>query len=223
MLKFSFLPFLLSSLMVLNLGCVTQDAATDEKEVSSTAIGAAAGAVVGIIAGNQVKGDKDAKRRAQATGALLGAAVGGGIGNYMDRQEEKLRQKLRTSGVSVTRKGDEIVLNMPGNITFDQGKATIKEDFHGVLGSVADVLKEFDKSDVKVTGHTDSRGNAQANQTLSENRATAVSGYLQTKGVASKRLSTAGFGSSQPVGDNKTEEGRSQNRRVEIVLTPKGK
>lgn len=219
----SYLPFLLSSILVLNLSCVTQDAATDEKEVSSTAIGAAAGAVVGVIAGNQVKGDKDAKRRAQATGALLGAAIGGGIGNYMDRQEEKLRQKLRSSGVSVTRKGDEIVLNMPGNITFDQGKSTIKEDFHGVLGSVGEVLKEFDKSDVKVTGHTDNRGNAQANQTLSENRASAVSLYLQSKGVAGKRLSTAGFGSSQPVGDNKTDEGRSQNRRVEIVLTPKGK
>lgn len=223
MTKFRFLPYLLSSVLVVNLGCVTQDAATDEKEVSSTAIGAAAGAVVGVIAGNQVKGDKNAKRRAQATGALLGAAIGGGIGNYMDRQEEKLRQKLRTSGVSVTRKGDEIVLNMPGNITFDQGKATIKEDFQGVLGSVADVLKEFNKSDIKVTGHTDSRGNAQANQTLSENRATAVSNNLQSKGVAGKRLSTSGFGSSQPVGDNKTEEGRAQNRRVEIILTPKGK
>jgi outer membrane protein OmpA-like peptidoglycan-associated protein len=219
----SYLPFLLSSILVLNLGCVTQDAATDEKEVSATAIGAAAGAVVGIIAGNQVKGDKDAKRKAQVTGALLGAAVGGGIGNYMDRQEEKLRQKLRKSGVSVTRKGDEILLNMPGNITFDQGKSTIKEDFHGVLGSVGDVLKEFDKSDVKVTGHTDSRGNAQANQTLSENRASAVSSYLQSKGVAGKRLSTAGVGSSQPLGDNQTEEGRSQNRRVEIILTPKEK
>lgn len=205
-------------------GCITQDATTDEKELSSTSIGAAAGAVVGIIAGNQVKGDKAAKQKAQMTGALMGAAIGGGIGNYMDRQEEKLRQKLRKSGVSVTRKGDEIILNMPGNITFEQGKSDIKSDFHSVLDSVSDVLKEYDKSNIKVSGHTDSRGNQAANQKLSEDRASAVSSYLANKGVVEKRLSTVGYASTQPLGDNKTEDGRARNRRVEIVLnTPEKK
>ena len=199
--------------------CVTQDAATDEKEVSRTGIGAAAGAVVGLIAGNQVKGDKAAKQKAQMTGAVLGAAIGGGIGNYMDRQEEKLRQKLRKSGVSVTRKGDEIILNMPGNITFEQSKSDIKSDFNSVLDSVADVLKEYNKSNVKVSGHTDSRGNPVANQKLSEDRAKNVSSFMANKGVAEKRLSSIGYASTQPLGDNKTEEGRAKNRRVEIVLT----
>lgn len=208
-----------SSLLVLN-ACV-KDAATDESEISSTAVGAAIGAAVGVVAGNQVKGTPEEKRKAQMAAATLGAAAGAGIGNYMDRQEEKLRKRLRESGVSITRKGDEIFLNMPGKVTFEAQKSEIRPDFQKVLVNVADVLKEFDKADVKIAGHTDNRGNYEANQKLSENRANAVGTFLIAKGVKSKRISTLGYGPSQPVADNKTEEGRSQNRRVEITLTPK--
>jgi len=203
-----------------SIGCV-KDAATDESELSSTAIGAAAGAIAGVVIGNQVKGTPGEKRKAQAIAATAGAAIGGSIGNYMDRQEEKLRLKLRESGVSITRKGDEILLNMPGNVTFEAQKSTIRPDFQNVLINVADVLKEYDKADIRIAGHTDNRGKQEANQKLSENRATAVGGFLTTRGVKNKRITTVGYGPSQPIASNDNDSDRAQNRRVEITLTPK--
>ncbi len=203
--------------------CVTQDAMTDEKEVSSATVGAVAGAVAGAVLGNQVKGDKNTRQNARIAGAVAGAAIGGGIGNYMDKQEEKLRQKLRSSGVSVTRKGDQIVLNMPGNITFESGKSALSPNFTPVLDSVGEVLKEYKDTAIEIGGHTDNKGKAEANQVLSKQRADTVAAYLRGKGVAGARISAVGYGLSQPIADNTTEEGRGQNRRVEVTLTPKGK
>jgi outer membrane protein OmpA-like peptidoglycan-associated protein len=203
--------------------CVTRDATTDQEEVSGATVGAVAGAVAGAVLGNQVKGDKKTRQNARIAGAAAGAAIGGGIGNYMDKQEEKLRQKLRASGVSVTRKGDQIVLNMPGNITFETAKSNINPGFQGVLDGVAEVLKEYKDTSIEISGHTDSRGKMEANQVLSKQRADSVAQFLRQKGVAANRITTVGYGPSQPIADNATEEGRAQNRRVEILLTPKGK
>ncbi len=203
--------------------CVTQDAMTDEKEVSGATVGAVAGAVAGAVLGNQVKGDKNTRQNARIAGAVAGAAIGGGIGNYMDKQEEKLRQKLRTSGVSVTRKGDQIVLNMPGNITFESGKSNLNPSFISVLDSVAEVLKEYKDTAIEVSGHTDNKGKSEANQVLSKQRADVVAAQFRAKGVAGARINAVGYGQSQPIADNTTEEGRGQNRRVEVLLTPKGK
>lgn len=203
--------------------CTTQDAYTGDKQVSDATIGAVAGAAAGAILGNQVKGDKHTRQNARIAGAAVGAAVGAGVGNYMDKQEAQLREKLKSSGVSVTRKGDQIVLNMPGNITFETGKAQINSGFNNVLGSVSDVIKEYKDTNVEISGHTDSRGNGPANQALSEQRAQAVGSYLRQHGVADQRIKTVGYGPSQPIADNTTEEGRAANRRVEILLTAKGK
>lgn len=201
--------------------CTTEDAYTGDKEVSSTAIGAVAGAAAGAVLGNQVKGSKNTRQNARLAGAAIGAAVGGGIGNYMDKQEATLREKLKGSGVSVTRQGDQIILNMPGNVTFETGKAVINPGFTNVLASVASVLKEYKDNNVEIAGHTDNRGNQQANQLLSEQRAQAVSSYFRKSGIADKRLKAVGYGPSQPVADNGTEEGRAANRRVEIALIAK--
>ncbi len=203
--------------------CVTQDPYTGEKEVSSATIGAVSGAVAGVVLGNQVKGDKNTRQNARIAGAALGAAIGGGVGNYMDKQESVLRQKLQSSGVSVTRKGDQIVLNMPGNITFETAKSNLQPSFLPVLDSVGEVLKEYKDTAVEVSGHTDSRGKPEANQVLSKQRADVVAGQLRAKGVAAARINAVGYGQSQPIADNNTEEGRAANRRVEILLTPKGK
>lgn len=210
-------------LALANTACMTQDAMTDQKEVSAATIGAVGGAVAGAVLGNQVKGDKNTRQNARIAGAVAGAAIGGGIGNYMDKQEETLRQKLRSSGVSVTRKGDLITLNMPGAITFETGKSNINPAFEGVLGSVAEVLKEYKDTSIEVSGHTDNKGKAEANQVLSKQRADGVGAFLRSKGVAAARVNTVGYGQSQPLVDNASEEGRAQNRRVEVVLTPKGK
>lgn len=200
--------------------CYTYDPYTGEKEVSKTtkgaAAGAAAGAVIGVIAGND---SKQRKKKALVL-AGVGALAGGAAGNYMDRQEAKLRQQLQGTGVSVTRNGDEIVLNMPGNVTFATNSADVNASFYPVLSSVATVLKEFDKTVVVVSGHTDSTGSDQLNMDLSQRRAGSVSGYLTAQGVNGERFITQGFGKTQPIASNDTPEGRAQNRRVEIVLSP---
>jgi outer membrane protein OmpA-like peptidoglycan-associated protein len=202
---------------------MTYDPYTDEKKVSSATTGAVVGAVAGGVLGNQVKGDKKTRQNARIAGAAAGAAIGGGIGGYMDKQEAELRQKLKATGVSVTRKGEQIVLNMPGNITFETGKATLNPSFNDVLASVALVLKEYDKTNVEVAGHTDNVGNAQNNQVLSEQRANSVASFLRGNGVAAKRIIASGYGQSNPIAENTSEGGRAQNRRVEITLTPQGK
>lgn len=192
-------------------GCTT-DPYTGEQKVSKTAIGAAAGAVLGAA----VSSKKDRKK-----GALIGAAVGGGTGYYFDRQEQILRQKLQGTGVSVTRTQTGIILNMPGNISFPSGQYSILPNFYDVLNSVALVLKEYDKTAVKVSGHTDSTGGFELNQKLSENRAMAVADYLASQGVSRTRLQTYGYGPRYPIASNNTPDGRAANRRVEIeILNP---
>ena len=154
---------------------------------------------------------------------LLGAAgglAGGAVGNYMDRQEAKLRAQLQGTGVSVTRNGDSIILNMPGNVTFQTNSSDINANFYQVLNSVAIVLKEFDKTVVDVAGHADSVGADDANMALSQRRASSVSSYLGAQGIDGQRLITVGYGETRPIGNNDTPEGREQNRRVEITLLP---
>ena len=138
----------------------------------------------------------------------------------MDTQEAELRKQLRGSGVSVERDDDNINLVMPGNITFASGNANIAQDFFSVIDSVVLVLKEFDQTLVVISGHTDSTGSDELNQNLSENRAQSVSDYLFKSGVITDRLEVIGFGETQPIATNATQEGKRLNRRVEISLLP---
>jgi outer membrane protein OmpA-like peptidoglycan-associated protein len=199
--------------------CSTINPYTDEKQASKAAIGAGIGAASGAVIGLLTADSKDRQKNA-LIGAGLGALAGGGIGYYMDVQEAKLRQRLRGSGVSVTRVGNQINLNMPGNITFATGSPNINADFYDVLNAVVIVLKEYDKTTVDVIGHTDSVGSEEYNQRLSENRARSVAEYLAGQGILPARLLVAGRGESQPVASNSTPEGRSQNRRVTIQIVP---
>lgn len=199
--------------------CSTVNPYTEEKQTSKVAIGAGIGAASGAVIGLLTADSKDRQKNA-LIGAGLGALAGGGIGYYMDVQEAKLRQRLRGSGVSVTRVGNQIQLNMPGNITFATGSPNINAGFYDVLNSVAIVLKEYKKTTVDVIGHTDSVGSEVYNQRLSENRARSVAEYLSGQGVLPARLLVAGMGESQPVASNSTPEGRAQNRRVNIQIAP---
>lgn len=174
--------------------------------------GAAAGAVIGAIAGDAGKG--------AVIGAGVGAATGTGIGVYQDRQQAKLRQELAATGVSVTRVGDNIQLNMPSDITFATASADITPGFYRTLNAVAKVLKEYDRTAVSVLGHADARGNDDYNLTLSQNRALSVSDYLASQGVAGGRLRAVGFGETRPIADNTSEAGLAANRRVEIMIDP---
>lgn len=210
----------LASALLALAGCKTLDAYTGQPEVSKTtkgaAIGAAAGAVVGMITGN----DARSRRKKALILAGVGALAGGAVGQYMDRQEARLRERLAGTGVSVTRNGDNITLNMPGNITFDTDRSEVKPQFYGVLNSVADVLKEFDKTIVEVAGHTDNVGAEPYNQQLSERRASSVAQYIESRGITAQRVMTVGAGETRPVADNGTEQGRQLNRRVELTLEP---
>ncbi|HEY8507772.1 MAG TPA: YMGG-like glycine zipper-containing protein, partial [Steroidobacteraceae bacterium] len=133
-------------------GCTTTNAYTGEKQVSKTTKGAGIGALIGAAAG-ALSGDDSKERRKRALiGAGVGALAGGAVGKYMDNQEAKLREKLQGTGVSVTRTGDTLVLNMPGNITFATGSADLNASFFSVLESVALVLKEYDKTIIDVAG-----------------------------------------------------------------------
>ncbi|MEQ9563950.1 MAG: OmpA family protein [Woeseiaceae bacterium] len=200
--------------------CETLDPYTQQPKTSNAAkgamIGAAAGAVVGLVSGD----DAVERRQHALIGAGIGALAGGAIGNYQDRQQAKLRAELQGTGVSVTRIGDNITLNMPGNVTFATNSSDLSPAFFGVLTSVSKVLKEFNQTVVEVAGHTDSTGSDAYNQQLSERRASSVAQYLQSQGVMGERLITVGMGESKPVADNSTSEGKQLNRRVEITLVP---
>ena len=211
--------FVLLVITVLVGGCAT-DPYTGERKMSKTAwgsiIGAAGGAAVGAATGH----DSESRRKRALIGAGVGGLSGAGVGYYMDQQEAKLRQKLQGTGVSVSRQGDRIVLNMPGNITFQTDSSDIAGNFYDVLNSVVLVLNEYNKTLINVYGHTDSVGNDQYNQGLSERRARSVGQYLISHQILPDRVMTMGFGKTRPIGSNDTPEGRQQNRRVELELAP---
>ncbi|MEA3181914.1 MAG: hypothetical protein QOI59_5437 [Gammaproteobacteria bacterium] len=201
-------------------GCYTYDPYTGEKKISDTTKGAGIGAATGIVVGLLTGGDAAAHRKNALIAGGVGALAGGAIGNYMDRQQAELRHDLAGTGVSVTRMGDNITLNMPGNITFKSDSSELDPSFYRVLNSVNLVVKKYNKTVVEVAGHTDSTGAADYNQQLSERRANSVAQYLESQGLASNRVVTVGAGETRPVADNATAEGRQANRRVELTLTP---
>jgi outer membrane protein OmpA-like peptidoglycan-associated protein len=203
-----------AALTVTLAGCQTLDPYTQEGKTSRATTGAVIGAVAGAVAG-LVSGDDAVERRQHAMiGAGVGALAGGAVGNYQDRQEAKLRAELQGSGVSVTRIGDNITLNMPGSVTFATDSSDLSPAFFEVLTSVSKVLKEYDKTVVEVAGHTDSTGSDSYNQSLSERRAGSVAQYLRSNGIKNERLLTVGMGESRPVADNGSATGRLANRRV---------
>ncbi|HEU4624444.1 MAG TPA: OmpA family protein [Steroidobacteraceae bacterium] len=201
-------------------GCYTNDAYTGNRKVSNTAKGAGIGAAIGAVAGILTGPDARAHRKNALIAAGVGALAGAAVGQYMDRQEAKLRAQLQGTGVSVTRNGNTITLNMPGNITFKTDSADLNASFYNVLNSVALVLKEYDKTILEVAGHTDNTGSEQYNQALSERRAQSVAQYLESHGVNPQRVITVGAGETHPIASNATPEGRQANRRVELSLEP---
>lgn len=201
-------------------GCTTTDPYTGEQKMSNTAGGALIGTAAGALAGLAVGGSGRAQRNAVLIGAGLGALGGGAIGNYMDRQESELRAQLQGTGVSVTRNGDRIILNMPSAITFNIDRDQVKPEFFSTLASVAVVLRKFDRTIVDVAGHTDSTGSMEHNQLLSERRALSVANYLTQQGIDNRRFDVRGYGPTEPVASNSSESGRAQNRRVEIQISP---
>jgi len=179
---------------IVSPACTTLAPYTREEQTAraqrQAVIGAGVGAAVGLITGDS---SMERKKRA-LVGAGLGALAGAGVGTYMDRQEAKLRAELERTGVSVTRIGDNITLNMPGNITFATNSADLNANFFEVLNSVALIVNEYNQTVIEVAGHTDSVGSDADNQSLSDRRAGAVAAYLGTRSVRTDRIITVGEG-----------------------------
>ncbi len=180
---------------------------TQKGAVIGTGTGAAIGALIGKKKGKTKEG--------ALIGGALGALSGGLAGRYMDNQAKELES------VAETRRTEEgVVVTMKDKILFDVDSASLKPAAQGSLRSISEVLAKYPKTEVTIAGHTDSTGKASYNQTLSERRASAVRFYLVDQGIAARRVTATGFGADQPIESNTDEMGRSQNRRVELHITP---
>jgi outer membrane protein OmpA-like peptidoglycan-associated protein len=175
-------------------------------------IGAATGGTIGAIIGHQ-SGNT-------AVGAIIGAAVGGAagayIGNYMDKQAAEMERDLE--GAKVERIGEGIKITFESGLLFDVNKAELKPASKSNLTSLATILNKYPDTNILLEGHTDSDGTEEHNLNLSELRAKSVANYLASQQVMEPRFTTMGYGESQPVADNSTASGKSQNRRVEVAI-----
>jgi len=179
-------------------------------------IGAAAGAVLSSMTGGKA-----------GTGAVVGGAIGAVAGNvWSKRQEERrvaMEQATRGTGVDVSRTADnQLKVNIPSDVSFDTGSATIKPQMRAVLDPFAASVKDDPNTRLTIVGHTDSTGSDAINNPLSVDRAQSVRDYLAGKGVSPTRVQTAGHGEREPIADNSTDAGRARNRRVEIYLREPG-
>jgi len=201
-------------------GCTTVDENNGLRTHSNSKTGALIGAGVGAVAGALSNKKGDQARKNAMIGAGIGALAGAAVGHYMDEQQADLRRQLAGSGVSVTRSGENIVLNMPSDVTFTTGSADIDQRFFPVLDEVAQILNQYPATYIDIVGHADSQGSDAYNLDLSERRANATAAYLSSHKVKAERIYIAGMGERQPIASNATAEGRAKNRRVEIILRP---
>ncbi|WP_347302430.1 OmpA family protein [Croceibacterium sp. TMG7-5b_MA50] len=206
----------MAAVSLLGLSACVTDPNTGQRYASRTAIGGVGGAGLGYLLGGLIGG---------RTGRILGAGIGGiggaVIGNQMDQQIKELDEATAGTGVDVTETpdGTGILVNLP-DVTFAVDSTDISPAFRSALDSVAQSMIRYPNSLVDVMGHTDSTGADTYNLDLSRRRAESVANYLVSRGVSRARLETVGYGEQYPVADNSTAEGRAQNRRVEIRITP---
>lgn len=205
--------FISSALMLTS--CETVQNANNQQK--GTAIGAAAGAVIGGILGNNVGKGGNAP-----AGAVLGGIVGGVAGNVIGRKMDKQAKEIQETlpGAQVERVGEGIKVTLSENmVNFGFDSANLTSTAKANLDKLAEVLKNNPDTNINIYGHTDSKGTAAYNQTLSEKRAAAVKSYLVSQGIAGSRIFTMGMGLREPIASNDTEAGRAQNRRVEFAIT----
>ncbi|MBK5934711.1 outer membrane protein OmpA-like peptidoglycan-associated protein [Rhodovulum imhoffii] len=215
--------FLLLSAGLLALtACTATDVPTDDpnqRTKEGAVVGGVLGAITGVVAGD----DSDERLRGAVIGGALGAAAGGVIGNQLDKQAAELRRNFGDDGIRVVNTGNELVVTMPQDILFATDSAAVRYDQRRDLLVLADSLRDYPNTTVDIIGHTDNTGSSAYNQDLSVRRASSVAGVLREAGVSGNRIRAYGRGEDQPVASNLTPQGRAQNRRVEIVITPTGR
>ncbi len=180
-----------------------------------TAIGAASGAAIGAAAGAVISHTTGGKSGTGALiGGLTGLAAGGALGNYYDKQAKEL------AAIADVVKGDNgIQVFLKNDILFDIGSAELSSNAIQTLTDLNKVLKKYPKNRIVVQGYTDSTGSDELNQRLSTQRAQAVYNYLVGTGLKTLSISYVGYGKSNPIASNDTEEGRAKNRRVVLAIT----
>lgn len=178
--------------------------------------GAAIGGLIGAVTGDGKRGDDI------LTGAIIGGVAGGVAGNIMDRQAAELKNDFGNGQIEVINTGNELIVRMPNALLFDTDSAALNPQLRSDLFVLAESLNKYPQSTVTVTGHTDSTASASYNLDLSQARAESVASVLRSGGVSGSRVRTIGAGESQPIATNQTAEGRAQNRRVDITITPTG-
>jgi outer membrane protein OmpA-like peptidoglycan-associated protein len=180
--------------------------------VKGGVIGGASGGVVGGVIGHQYDNT--------VLGVIIGAAIGGTagalIGNYMDKQAEEMQRDI--SGAKIERVGEGIKITFDSGILFETDSYALQTQARTNISKLAVILNKYPDTNILVTGHTDSDGTDQYNQTLSEQRAKSVSDYTMGQGINSSRLSIIGLGEKEPAATNETIEGKHLNRRVEIAI-----
>lgn len=208
--KIGAMGVLLSGSLILT-ACATSDLDGNKNAIG----GAVAGAVGGAVLGNIFGEEKSTKR-----GALLGGIAGAAIGANLDKQEAALRAQMGGSGALIQNTGSQLLVTLPEAITFDVDSTAVKPQFRATLGQLATNLQQYPNSTITIVGHTDNTGSVAYNQRLSEGRAQAVAGILVANGVNGARINTFGEGEFSPVASNATAQGRQQNRRVVVTITP---
>ncbi len=202
--------FILSSFLSTSLVGLVGCADAGKNTGVGVAVGAAAGAAVGAIIGHQ-SGNRG---KGALVGAALGGAIGGVHGHKLDQQAKELEKVAETK-----RTEEGILTKLKGDILFTSGSAELKSDAMQNVDQVSSILKKYPENRITVVGHTDNTGKKQSNALLSEQRAQAVKVQMVRQGVPENSISAVGMGDSQPVAPNNSVTGRSQNRRVELVIT----
>lgn len=175
-------------------------------------IGAGAGAGIGAIIGN--------KAGNTAVGAVVGGALGGVagglIGKKMDQQAAQIENTV--PGAEVIKAGEGIIVKFDSGILFGFDQSDLKPEAKTNIQKLVQSLQDNADTDILVIGHTDNVGRAEYNMGLSDRRAASVKNYAIAQGLSASRIKTEGKGATEPIASNETDEGRAQNRRVEIVI-----
>lgn len=201
--------------------CNTSTGFDQNIDRTKTKQGAIIGGLVGAVAGMSKSGDNSVERKQRAVrGALIGAGLGAAIGNELDKQAAELQRDMNNNDVIIQNTGDRLIVTLPQDILFAVDSTHITPSLRSDLSVLAQNLINYQNSTIQIIGHTDNTGSADYNQSLSTERALAVSSILQQNGVPQFRIQSTGRGESQPIASNLTPEGRAQNRRVDVVILP---
>ena len=156
--------------------------------------------------------------KALAESSALAASLAKKEANLASEQAQSLRRQLENLQLRQTESGVVVTL---GDVLFETGQAALKNDSISSLAEVVDLLQSEPEKKIRIEGHTDSVGEANTNLRLSQLRAESVLGTLVELGVDAGRITTVGMGEDFPIATNDTEEGRSKNRRVDVILLDK--